>query len=112
MNNKNTLIVNCGSTSVKYKFFNYLGAEKFCENFNIKNDKKKEKAFLSMIKKITKKDGVKIAFRVVHGGDILGPVVLNNEIKKRIKSFTIFAPIHNKITLKKISLLQKNFEKS
>ena len=43
-----------------------------------------------MIKKITKKDGVKIAFRVVHGGDILGPVILNNEIKKRIKSFTIF----------------------
>jgi acetate kinase len=77
---KNTLVTNCGSTSVKYKFFNFKGEEKFSENFNNKKDEKKEKAFLSMIKKISKKDGIKIAFRVVHGGDILGPVILNDEI--------------------------------
>ena len=111
---KNVLVINTGSTSVKYKFFNFKGEEKFCENFKNKilRDKKKEKAFLSMIKKVSGKDGLKVAFRVVHGGDISGPVILDNQIKKKIKGFISFAPIHNKLVLKKISLLKKSFEKS
>lgn len=110
---KNTLVVNCGSTSTKYKFFNQKGEEKFSENFNIKNikDKKKEEIFLRMIKKVSKNNELKIAFRVVHGGDLVGPVILKKETEKKIKNFTVFAPIHNKIVLKKINKLKKKFEK-
>ena len=113
MENKNTLIVNCGSTSIKYKFFNQKGEVIFLESFSSKDekDKKKEAVFLKNIKKITKKGSIKIAFRVVHGGDIEGPVILDNSVIKKIKEFVVFAPIHNKIVLKKIKSLKKIFDK-
>ncbi len=110
----NTLVINTGSTSVKYKLFNYKGAEVLAENFDnkLKGDKKKEDAFLRKIKSLAKTDDLKVAFRVVHGGDILGPVVLDKSIEKRIKEFASFAPIHNKIVLKKIAKMKKFFQKS
>jgi acetate kinase len=111
---KNVLVINCGSTSTKYKFFNFKGEEIFFESFKLKEekDKKKEETFLKKIKKITKKEGLKIAFRVVHGGDLAGPVVLDNEVEKKIKNFTVFAPIHNKVFIKKLAKIKKIFEKS
>ena len=112
-NYKNILVVNTGSTSVKYKLFNHKGSEVFAENFDVRkpNDKKKEETFLRKIKSISKKDGLKVAFRVVHGGDIKGPVVLDKDVKKRIKEFVVFAPIHNKAFLKKMAKLKKFFPK-
>ncbi len=114
MKYKNTLVINTGSTSVKYKLFNYKGSVVQSENFDArkKQDKKKEDAFLRKIKTLTKADGIKIAFRVVHGGDIVGPVVLNKKIEKRIKEFASFAPIHNKAVLKKIAKMKKFFQKA
>lgn len=110
----NILVINCGSTSTKYKFFNFSGEEIFCENFKVKDqrDKKKENFFLKKVKKISQKDGLKIAFRVVHGGDMGGPKIIDKDIKKKIKFFSAFAPIHNKLVLKKINLLKKTFQKS
>ena len=110
----NTLVINTGSTSVKYKLFNYKGVEVLAETFDAKRkgDKKKEEAFLRKIKSLTKADGLKVAFRVVHGGDIVGPVIIDTDIIKRIKEFAAFAPIHNKAVLKKIAKMKKFFNKS
>ncbi len=114
MKYQNTLVVNTGSTSTKYKLFNYKGAEVLAEIFDAKRkgDKKKEEAFLRKIKALSKADGLKIAFRVVHGGDIAGPVILDKSIEKRIKEFASFAPIHNKAVLKKIAKMKKFFQKA
>lgn len=114
MKYKNTLVVNTGSTGVKYKLFNYKGAEVLGEIFDAKRkgDKKKEEVFLRKVRTLTKADGIKIAFRVVHGGDISGPVVLDKTIEKRIKEFASFAPIHNKVVLKKIAKMKKFFQKA
>ncbi len=108
---ENILVINAGSTAVKYKLFNENGKVILAEKFSnkVSTDKIKEEKFLKQIKKISGKDNLFLAFRVVHGGDLHGPIILNKEIIKKIKKFKIFAPIHNKIVLKKISKIQKIF---
>lgn len=107
------LVVNTGSTSVKYKLFNYKGVEVMGEVFQAKSasDKKKEEAFLRSAKKMSGKDGMRVAFRVVHGGGMSGPAVLDVGVLKTIKEFVLFAPIHNKAVLKKIAKVKKFFQK-
>ncbi len=110
---KTFLIVNPGSTSIKYKIFNNKGNLIDKKNFDLKIDKekKKEEKFLKEIKKKYSKKGLIISFRIVHGGFLKGPVILNKENLKIIKKFTIFAPIHNKIFIKKFNKIKKIFQK-
>jgi acetate kinase len=107
------LVINAGSTAVKYKLFNYKGGEILSANFPIKSQKakKEEEKFLQKVRSLSKKGILKIAFRVVHGGDIKKSQPINSHLIKKIKEFTIFAPIHNKIFLKKISKVKRFFPK-
>ncbi|PID83550.1 hypothetical protein CSB11_00590 [Candidatus Campbellbacteria bacterium] len=109
---KNILTVNCGSTSVKYKLFDYnkkVLDEVFINTKNLK-DKIKEKKFLKKIGQ--EKENLKIGFRVVAGGPNVGPLKINSKLKKEIQKYTIFAPIHNKVVLEKINQIEKLFPKS
>ncbi len=107
------LVVNTGSTAVKYKLFNFKGGEILAESFKIKDrrEEKKEDKFLTKIKTLVRGHDFRVAFRIVHGGDIRGERILNQDLIRRIKKFTLFAPIHNKFALKKIAKLKRNFPK-
>ena len=107
------LVINCGSTSTKYKLFNVDGEENRQENFGIiKSELDKENNFLKNIYSDiveNKKEKIKIAFRVVHGGDLIGPIKINKKVKSKIEEFLDFAPIHNSLVLNKIKQMEEIF---
>lgn len=97
------LIVNNGSTSVKFSLFNLRGdilEKKEFDNFQ-KNEKIK---WLKSLENI-----IKVGFRIVHGGDLTRAVELNKKNLKEIEEFKIFAPIHNSLALLEIKEMKKIF---
>ena len=104
----NILIINPGSTAVKYTVFSNKGEELERIKFTFsKEDILKNKIFL---KKIYSDGIIKIGIRIVHGGDLKGPILIDKNILDIIKKFEIFAPIHNKIALAEIKKIQKIFK--
>lgn len=134
MLNKLVLILNCGSSSVKFSILNPLDQKKylygqsylsssFKSNIqwnvnNIKYNKKFEKKILDydiiyyILQKIVLKQPIDllnriigIGHRVVHGGSILKrSVLINKQIICNIKDASCFAPLHNPINLIGINL--------
>jgi len=133
-----TLILNCGSTSIKFKLFDRkynalsegmvekIGEKtskfyyKTCKH-NIKKEVKasNHRAGLGFIIKYLTNEGsgvienVKevraVGHRVVHGGEISRSVVINNKIKRIIKNNIKLAPLHNPHNLEGIEIAQKYF---
>jgi acetate kinase len=104
MGKKMILIFNVGSSSIKYSLFensNLIKSENY-EKLKTKEDYKKtiEKLF----KTINEID--LIVHRVVHGGKLKKPIKINEEIKKKIKKFSEFAPLHNPNELMVIELCE------
>ena len=103
MISKNILVVNSGSTGVKYTVFNNKKEIIFSDTFGLK-EKKKELSFLNKDLNIGK-----IGFRVVHGLSCSKTSLINKNVLKEIKSALKFAPIHNKILLEKYKLINSIF---
>ncbi|MBU0952074.1 MAG: acetate kinase [Elusimicrobia bacterium] len=115
--NKNILVLNCGSSSVKYMLFDLSlrrlakgnverigSAEAFIitdtkEMCNIPDHKTAielvlDRLFKNVIKE--KDDIIAIGHRVVHGGEkMTQPSVVNEEVKLEIKKCFNLAPLHN-----------------
>jgi acetate kinase len=53
-------------------------------------------------KVLLKEDLYAVAHRVVHGGDLIGPVLLNEKTLEKISSLSQLAPLHNEPSLKAI----------
>jgi len=102
---KNILVFNVGSSSVKYSFFKGL---KVLKSGNYKGLKSKED-YKSSVKKIFEevKEIDIIVHRVVHGGNLKKPSKITQEVKKKIKEFSEFAPLHNPKQLMVIELCEK-----
>ncbi len=102
------IVINAGSFSLKYSFFignNLIKEEKF--------DKlKNEKDYVFSLKRIFEniKEFDFIIHRVVHGGNLKNPCLINKKVKKEIKNFSEFAPLHNLIQLKIIEESQNLFK--
>ncbi|XZR52731.1 MAG: acetate kinase [Enterobacteriaceae bacterium] len=114
------LVLNCGSSTLKFTiinlFNNYKIIKGLCEYTNNNNKyiikwktnnskyiKKKEKNQLKFIfnsiilkdKKISKKIS-SIGHRIVHGGELFhNSVIINDKVINSIKEFISFAPLHN-----------------
>ncbi len=102
----NILTINPGSTAVKYVLFNEGGEELDSKVFDRKSSasiSEQENDWVLSLEKVSK-----ISIRVVHGGDMHGPVILDNKVLSAIKDNTIFAPIHNYFALEVIEFLQSN----
>ncbi len=102
---KTILVFNVGSSSIKYSLF---------ENFKLLKSEtyerlKTKEDYKNSVEKIFEKiDEIDfIIHRVVHGGDLKKPSKINEEIKKRIKKFSQFAPLHNPNQLMVIELCEK-----
>ncbi len=99
------LIINNGSTSVKYTLFNNDGLELKKNKFNyFKKDNERKKKFLFSLKNISK-----IGIRIVHGEKLEGPIKITKSILEKIKKAEIFAPIHNNLVLDEIKKVQTIF---
>ncbi|PIS39170.1 MAG: acetate kinase [Candidatus Nealsonbacteria bacterium CG08_land_8_20_14_0_20_38_20] len=107
MNKKIILVLNSGSSSVKYSLFNEnlkeieKGIE---ERIGLEGGAKNHREAIKRIfKKITDSGKIKdlseiktIGHRVVHGGeDFRKPVLVNEKVIKKLKEYSKLAPLHN-----------------
>ncbi len=112
------LVINCGSSSVKYKLFS-LGGFKLILKDNVENigDPCECKNHHHAIKKIfadIKNAGIElkkikgIGHRVVHGGEnFKQPVVINKKVIDEIRKDIKLAPLHNPVNLEGILACRK-----
>lgn len=132
------LVINCGSSSLKYHLFdtsdekrNAFGSvEKIGENgtrhtIHLNSTHKTKDlpkgdhaaAFASMIEELTSSSVIKskdeitaVGHRVVHGGDrFSGAEVVTEDVKNAIAELGAFAPLHNPVHLIGIEEAQKTF---
>ena len=124
-----TIIINPGSTSVKYALFHGDSEVAFCHfkkidnkyRFNGVRIKKtdyddsfryfrgylKGKGLLKNSKEITK-----VGVRIVHGGNYFtAPVVIDNSVLKKIDKLSELAPLHNPFALSIIDQVKRKLPK-
>ena len=109
------LVINCGSSSIKYKLFDIekLYQEKvilsgIIEHIGEKGSKVKDhySGLKKILEKVEKVDAV--GHRVVHGGEeFRKPVIINNRVIRKIKQCIRFAPLHNPANLSGILAVKK-----
>jgi len=112
------LVLNCGSSSIKYKLFENKEPltsgliERIGEkNSKIKNHKQGIKIMLKQLLKTKKIKSIKeikaVGHRVVHGGELSKSCIINKKVINIIKKFSPLAPLHNPVNLKGIVEMQK-----
>lgn len=138
---KTALVINCGSSSVKFAILNpedgyiflngiaealglpeariswkFNGGEKTGTMLGAGADHKKALEFL--VKNVLEKDQslldsiVACGHRIVQGGDIYSqPTLINDEVEENIKKVIPFAPLHNPAHLLGIDAARANFPK-
>lgn len=138
---KTALVINCGSSSVKFAILNpedgyiflngiaealglpeariswkFNGGEKTETMLGAGADHKKALEFL--VKDVLEKDQslldsiVACGHRIVQGGDIYSqPTLINDEVEENIKKVIPFAPLHNPAHLLGIDAARANFPK-
>ncbi|MFH1522475.1 MAG: acetate/propionate family kinase [Patescibacteria group bacterium] len=95
----NILVINSGSTSVKYKLFNKEEKQlnEGCVNF-VENYELAVKQILRELKDLREIDA--IGHRVVHGGDkYIEPTLISGEVIKELEKYNSLAPLHNPFNL-------------
>ena len=116
------LVINCGSSSLKYKLFDIKTkkpiAKGVIEKIGEKNSKCKNhhkavkliKERLLSFKKLNPETIKAIGHRVVHGAEKFGEsVVITRTVLKSIKKFSELAPLHNPPSLEGIKACSKYF---
>ncbi len=95
----NILVINSGSTSLKYKLFNE--DEKEIKSGKLADVENTEKAVKTILKEIGNlRDLAAVGHRVVHGGDkFFKPVLLTDKIIDELEEFNELAPLHNPYNL-------------
>jgi len=93
------LVINAGSTSIKYKLF--ADDEKEIKQGCLENIKDHVTALKLALREIGDlRDLTAIGHRVVHGGDkFIKPLLINNENFKELEQFNDLAPLHNPYNL-------------
>lgn len=103
------LVVNCGSSSVKYKLYEMPSRKMIAKDYleQIKRDEY-EAAIQSVFAKLPLDEISIVSHRVVHGGETFKEsVIITDEVKAEIDRLSNFAPLHNPINLIGIEAAQK-----
>jgi acetate kinase len=111
------LVLNAGSSSLKYKLFSIEKKVIFKDSYN---NLRKRTDFIKALKNIKLTLDYKtkkylpvdlIAHRVVHGGDLESPFLISNRAEfLKIEKFNRLAPLHNPVALTVIKESQKIFK--
>lgn len=107
---KKVLVLNCGSSSVKYKVFN-MPSEKILTqgNYSITKEDSLESALRAVFDQIGTDIDV-VAHRIVHGGDIFhSSVHISDEVLKQIEEISYLAPLHNPVNLQGIYFSRERY---
>ena len=103
----NILVLNCGSATVKFKFFCFVN-KKLEDIFSGTVDIEGEhaRAIEKIIQSLPEKPHV-IAHRVVHGGDFFHePVIIDEKVLDGIRTMADWAPLHNPPAIQGIKAAQ------
>lgn len=128
------LVINCGSTSIKYELFDDLESiiegkignidqpdsyvkhtvddKTVTENRSIENHKEGMGVVLEYITQTEKgriddtAEVTAVGHRVVHGGDITEPRIIDSSTKETIREFASIAPLHNPVNLRGIEAME------
>lgn len=104
----NILIINSGSTSIKYKLFDENENEiKGGEFAGVDNH---EKAIKNILREAGEWANIAaVGHRVVHGGDAFSsPVLVDEKVMEKLEAFNCLAPLHNPYNLAGIKAV-KNY---
>ncbi|MCK4919073.1 MAG: acetate/propionate family kinase [Candidatus Pacebacteria bacterium] len=106
-NNNQILVLNSGSTSLKYKLFDLDLKEVengFVEDIGNGKIRNHTQALQNVLKKIGNTENIKyVGHRVVHGGDkFYNPIVVGKRELKEIEKMNHLAPLHNPANLEGI----------
>ncbi|MDD5255752.1 MAG: acetate kinase [Candidatus Omnitrophica bacterium] len=107
-----TLVINSGSSSIKYKLFRMPGGsvlgKGLIEHIGEKGSSFQDH-FTGLKAILTKIDGVElVGHRVVHGAEEFSkPVIINEAVIKKIKQCCALAPLHNPANLTGILACRK-----
>ncbi len=127
MSQKYILVINAGSSTLKFKVFNFDSLKTIKEgmierisllnSFITLNGEKEinevethEEAFKLMIEKLAdiKDDIGLVGHRVVHGGeDFTEPILLNKKVMRKLRKYNKLAPLHNPVNLNCIKASDK-----
>lgn len=104
------LVLNCGSSSVKYKLF-AMPSEKIIKKGTFYREK--GDSLEQILNQIFDEVGTEIdeiAHRVVHGAELFSEsTLIDDEVIRKIESISSLAPLHNPINLEGIRLAMKRF---
>ena len=117
MKSNQILILNSGSTSLKYKLFGVDLKELksgFIENIGKGKVKNHTQALKLALKEIGSTENIKyVGHRVVHGRDkFYNPTIINKKTLKEISKFNHLAPLHNPANLEGIKASMKLINKA
>jgi len=110
------LVINSGSSSVKYQLINLAGGQRVIEGKvqgigepgSTFSDH--EQALNEVVKKIANNQVDAVGHRVVHGGaQFIEPVVIDDQVIAEIDACSIDAPLHNPFNLLGIKIAQKQW---
>lgn len=105
---KNVLVLNCGSSSVKYKLYEMPGKTLLAQDYLQQIQRDEYEDTIRGVFETLKQYRIDIiSHRVVHGGEAFKQsVVINEQVKAEIRSLSRFAPLHNPINLTGIEIAQ------
>jgi acetate kinase len=104
---KTILVLNVGSSSIKYSLFKDSNLLKSGEKEKLKSKSNYQKALKEIFNEFKNKNIDVLAHRVVHGGELKETSIITQEVKNKIKQFSQFAPLHNPKELMVIELCEK-----
>ncbi len=105
----NILVINAGSSSIKFGIFVFGNGEQIFKS-EIARSSSIEKDLKLVAEAVREIHIDAIGHRVVHGGaSFHNNVVIDEAVKKAIKSAAIFAPLHNSIALLAIEEAEKSW---
>ena len=107
------LVLNCGSSSIKYQIFNNQNSIFKGSIDKIGEDLSFETAFDDVFLAIKKENHTidAVGHRVVHGGEyFFQPEIINKEVLEKIKKCIKLAPLHNPSNIKGIKLAQDYYK--
>ncbi|MGN7469524.1 acetate/propionate family kinase [Brevibacillus sp. SAFN-007a] len=108
---KNVLVLNCGSSSVKYKLYEMPSKTLLAQDYlqQIQRDQY-EDTIRGVFETLKSYRIDVISHRVVHGGEAFkNSVIVDEQVKAEIRSLSRFAPLHNPINLTGIEIAQSIF---
>ena len=107
---RKVLVLNCGSSSVKYKLF-AMPSEKILMSGN--ENRGENQPLADTLNAVFERIGTDVdivAHRVVHGADLFpASVLITDEVEKQIEHIAYLAPLHNPINLEGIRLARSRY---